>query len=1124
MSLRPPHRPLRASAPDAFHRPGPDPASRSLPRTLSRLALATGLAASLAFTGALPALADGTAPPSPGDVPDKPLGEKFGTRDATLLAQARERGERNVTMMIAAEPGETEDVVAALDSVSGASVGYTEDEIGYVRVTVPTSRAEDAIETAGGLSSVHAIDMNEEIQLPDPRPEPQGHGGRGGHPGQGYDAPDEHTPADNPYQPAADTGAIDFVEHHPEADGRGVTIGILDTGIDLAHPALQETTTGERKIVDWVTATDPIIDGDGTWRPMVTEVSGDSFSYGGRSYTAPEGDYLISTFAESVATGEVGGDVNRDGDTTDSWALLYDPEAGTVRVDLDDDGDFADEEALRPYGEDHQIGYFGTDDPDTEIAEAMPFVVEIRRDVPMDPYGGDWVGQKRDFVNIGIVSGEHGTHVAGITAANGLFGGEMRGAAPGAKLVSARACTFAGGCTATALFEGMIDLVANRHVDVVNVSIGGLPALNDGNNARAHLYTELIDTYGVELFISAGNDGPGTNTISDPAVADKVVSVGATISRETWAANYGSEVRTAYAMLPFSSAGPRDDGGFEPTLSAPGASINTVPTWLPGGPVAEAGYELPPGYAMLQGTSMAAPQATGAAALLLSAAGQRGIDLSPADLRTALTSSADPIRGVQAHEQGAGLIDTEAAWRLITQGATAHEYTVEAPVDHVMADYLATPGVGTGVYDRESAPGVGEREDYRITLTRTTGPDHPVRHRLALVNNDDNTFKLRGSHNVSLPLNEPVTITVQAKPRSLGVHSAILTVDDPATRGVDHQILNTIVVPEELTGPSFAVSESGRVQRNATTSYFVTVPEGTGTLEIAMDGLAEDSQTRWIAITPWGTLADDSATNLCYPHYNPDNPCRPDLRSYADPIPGVWEIEVEARRTTPELNNPYTVTATALGATFDPETRTIEEAQADTPTPVEWTVTNDFAPVTGSPTAGQLGSARVETPEIADGEVQTYEVTIGENVSRLEIAIGSAADPGADLDLYVYGEDGSLVGQSTTSSADEAVRLADPEPGTYTVEVDAYAVPAGSTTFSYRDAYLSPALGSVTVDEDQVLELGTGDSAEVQAEVTVSGAAADAGEGRQVFGEVNLVNAAGTVVGTGRVTIEHVSG
>ena len=72
----------------------------------------------------------------------------------------------------------------------------------------------------------------------------------------------------------------------------------------------------------------------------------------------------------------------------------------------------------------------------------------------------------------------------------------------------------------------MVDLVVNRSVDVVNMSIGGLPALNDGNNARATLYNRLINDYGVQLFISAGNSGPGVNTIGDPAVATDVVGVG----------------------------------------------------------------------------------------------------------------------------------------------------------------------------------------------------------------------------------------------------------------------------------------------------------------------------------------------------------------------------------------------------------------------------------------------------------------------------------------------------------------------------------------------------------------------------------------------------------------------
>ena len=71
----------------------------------------------------------------------------------------------------------------------------------------------------------------------------------------------------------------------------------------------------------------------------------------------------------------------------------------------------------------------------------------------------------------------------------------------------------------------------------------------------------------------------------------------------------------------------------------------------------EAGYTLPAGYGMLQGTSMSSPQAAGASALLLSAAKQQHIELTPAKLRAALTSTAKKIADVPAHAQGSGLIN-----------------------------------------------------------------------------------------------------------------------------------------------------------------------------------------------------------------------------------------------------------------------------------------------------------------------------------------------------------------------------------------------------------------------------------------------------------------------------------
>ncbi|MFD8916361.1 S8 family serine peptidase [Streptomyces sp. NPDC059569] len=1088
-------------------------------RRVARVAAAAGLVAALIATGAVPAFSatgadDPAAPVKSSSGSD--ASDKLGAADAGLLAKAKAKGEKNITMMVATAPGATEQVAGQLDAVAGAVVGKTNDKLGYVRATLPTAKADAAIRAAQKLSSVHGIDLNQEIALDDPRPAAdtaKAAKGASGSAARKYPAPSSETPAKNPYNPSFETGAVDFVKKNPKADGRGVTIGILDSGVDLGHPALQKTTTGERKIVDWVTATDPVSDGDGTWRRMDTAVSGPSFTADGRTWKAPAGSFKYRAFREDATLGgEMAGDLNRDGDTTDTWGVLYDPAKGTVRVDLNNDGNFTNDTAMKPYKNGFQIGYFGTDDPATSVVERIPFVVEIRKDVVYNA-----AGAKSDFVNIGVIEGAHGSHVAGITAANGLFGGKMNGAAPGAKLVSSRACSWSGGCTSVALTEGMIDLVANRGVDIVNMSIGGLPPLNDGNNARAQLYTRLIDTYGVQIVISAGNDGPGTNTISDPALADKVISVAASISKETWAANYGSGVTTKYALLPFSARGPREDGGFTPTLTAPGAAINSTQTWAPGGPVAEAGYQLPPGYSMLQGTSMASPQAAGASALLLSAAKQKRISLTPATLRTALTSSATKIAGLQAHEQGAGLIDVEGAWKSIQKGATAHEYTVKAPVDTALDQFLKTPGFGTGLYDREGGLKAGKSRTYDITLTRTTGAKGALEHRLKW-KYDDKTFRLLGSDRIKLPLNQPVTVTVQARPGSAGVHSAILEVDDRRTEGVDKQVLTTVVVSKELAKPAYAFSASGSVKRNASKSYFVTVPEGAKTLEVALGGLAKDSQTRFIAISPYGVQMEDSSTIFCYPNYpNPANTCRPDVRSYQDPQPGVWEIEVESRRTSPLLDNKYKLDTTLMGTVFDPAVTTIPEAKIGTPAPVSWKVTNGYAALDGTLGGGSLGSAKVSRPTIADGEQQVTTVTIGAGVERLDVAIGGTTDTGADLDLYVE-KDGRTLGQSTTAGSAESVSLANPAAGTYTISVDAYAVPAGSTAYDYRDVYYSDSLGSV--EADGPVKLASGASAQVAAEVLVKSAAP---AGRQFFGEVQLLNARGTAAGTGSVIIESVT-
>ena len=261
-------------------------------------------------------------------------------------------------------------------------------------------------------------------------------------------------------------------------------------------------------------------------------------------------DLLGATSEYGIACGS---DLDRDGTCGDFFIMLWQPGSDATTtddvllIDSDNDSSLADESPMQDFSIDRDIGRFGHDNPATPIRESVPFVVQPEA----APISGLF------WVNIGIVAGAHGSHVAGITAGNSLFGGQMSGAAPGAKIVSVRACLFTAGCTSHALIEGMIFVIEQANVDVVNMSIGGLPALNvdDATNTRAVLYNRLIEDNDVQMFLSAGNNGPGENTIGDPAVATKAMAVGAYIHKETWQKNYGSDSTAVDNLHPFSSAG-----------------------------------------------------------------------------------------------------------------------------------------------------------------------------------------------------------------------------------------------------------------------------------------------------------------------------------------------------------------------------------------------------------------------------------------------------------------------------------------------------------------------------------------------------------------------------------------
>ncbi|HEU5099946.1 MAG TPA: S8 family serine peptidase [Roseiflexaceae bacterium] len=1026
-------------------------------------------------------------------------GTKLSKHNRELLAEARAQGKATVTVLIASKRLKNNAVASAVVA-AGGSVRVQDNDVDYIRAIVPINNVESLAMNA----NIQTLDIDEVIPLDDPRPD-------GIQPVAPQPAPGAGTPNNNPYMPIGDTGAAQFMAANPTWDGRGVTVGILDTGVDLHNPALQTTSTGERKIINWVTYTHPTDDGDPTWVNMQAQVSGATFAFGTPpvTYTAPANkSYRIGLFNERDPRlgGEVGSDVNRDGNPAGSkgiFAVLWDTATNDVYVDTNQNNSFADELAMTDYKVRYDIGTFGTDNPATPVREAMPFVVQTD-------------GQNK-FVNIGIVSGAHGSHVAGIVAANSMFGGAMSGAAPGAKLVSVRVCLFIAGCTAHALVEGMIYVAKQGNVDVINMSIGGLPSLNDANNTRAVLYDRLIEQYNVQMFISAGNSGAGMNTVGDPSVASKVMSVGTYITDATWRVNYGSDSAFVDNMHGFSSRGPREDGGFKPQITAPGSAVSTIPTWQ-----SQAGQCLPylcdVGYAMFNGTSMASPQAAGAAALLVGAAKATGAQKQPAQLRQALISSTRFINRYGAYEQGNGLINVGAAWDLLKTNIKTVDISSSVAVNTVLSGFLANPGFGQGIYDREGVvAGQGYTREY--TFVRSSGGSKAVTYNLSWVGNDG-TFSSAGS--ISLPLNKPVKLTVTINPATSGAHSALLNLDDPGTAGIDYQTMNTLVAAEQFTAANnYTVSKTGLIGRNQTTSFFFNVPPGTPAFKVDFSGPSATpgtGQARFLRFHPYGVGIDSNASTSCYIPSAGSCAGSPSSRTTTNPQAGVWEVVVEARRTSDTANAPFSLTASILGASVSPNPDVIASATIGVPVARSYTATNLFGAFTGRMVGTTLGSAFLATPSIANLAQQTYSVDVAPGSTSLRVTIGGTSDPAADLDLYVI-RNGAIIGQSADGDSEESVTIANPAAGTYTILIDGYAVPAGTTTYNYVDVFVNPAFGSVSVTDADALR-AAGSSWTAAGSVTANAAPA---AGRVLLGNVQVRTDANVLVGQGDVVVQSVT-
>ena len=288
----------------------------------------------------------------------------------------------------------------------------------------------------------------------------------------------------------------------------------------------------------------------------------------------------------------------------------------------------------------------------------------------------------------------HGTHVAGIVAGNGHNSGgasaliTFKGIAPNANLINLRVLDANGNASDSSVISAIqraIDLKSQYNIRVINLSLGR-PVYESYTVDPLCQAVERAWQAGIVVVVAAGNMGryPDTNgyaTITAPANDPYVITVGAMKPM-------GTPGRSDDLIASYSSKGPTlFDHVVKPDLVATGNRVISVLAPYSQLATLSTANLIPLNYyqntdssqfsnyyLVLNGTSMAAPSVSGAAALML----QQNSALTPDQVKARLMKTAyktfpasstaiDPVTGIAYTSYydiftiGAGYLDIGAA-------------------------------------------------------------------------------------------------------------------------------------------------------------------------------------------------------------------------------------------------------------------------------------------------------------------------------------------------------------------------------------------------------------------------------------------------------------------------------
>lgn len=559
------------------------------------------------------------------------------------------------------------------------------------------------------------------------------------------------------WMPREATGTPGFLAAHPEWDGRGVLLGILDSGLDVGVPGFDTTASGRAKVLD-------LRDFSGEGSIPLTEalLHGDTLVVAGRRLigvsrvraVVGSGSLYAGVFRERPLGEAPASDVNDNATDSDTLALLVGKasDGWVLFADTDGDGSLADERPVHDYltGRETFGWHRGGEPPPLTLAVNFT------------------EGNDAPRLDLFFDTSGHGTHVAGIAAGRGIGGvSGFDGAAPGAQLLGLKISrNDFGGITTTGSVLAAMDYAirfaaARRMPLVLNMSFG-VGNAREGAARLDHLVDSVLAAHPELVFVtSAGNDGPGMSTMGFPGSARRAITVGATEPGALSDAMFLTGRAGPDLMVFFSSRGGELA---KPDVVVPGIAYSTVPRW-------DTGEEIK------AGTSMASPHVAGMAAVLASGALAERRAITADDMRRALTGSGRPVRGATLLDAGAGVPELSRAWSILRGPAPSAEFDVES---------LDRPGT-TAAF--RIAPGPADSMvRFRITRYRGTGPVDAV-----LASDVDWLVAPKQMH-----LDGPSTdlVLIQRPPRTPGEHVGGVRATVDGVAGPLFTLVSGVVVPD----------------------------------------------------------------------------------------------------------------------------------------------------------------------------------------------------------------------------------------------------------------------------------------------------------------------------------------